>query len=122
MNFTQVATRMQNDLTKLKSSYKNGSATQDQVRTELGIISEFVKLQTAILQTRIVERKLRTNLNQNLLPPAPVETELILCPDKKDMAISRVACLDYSGTAENMETCGSCPNYKETRRLLVPKD
>jgi len=49
-----------------------------------------------------------------------VELEMIKCPDKDDMLITREACLSYSGDEKNFDKCKSCENFSINRRLLCP--
>ena len=48
-----------------------------------------------------------------------IEMETVQCPDKNDKIITRNECLDYSGEAGNVSTCGSCDNFKITRKLVL---
>ncbi len=46
------------------------------------------------------------------------EVEMIKCPDKDDILITRGECLSFSGSAQNTETCKSCQQFEVTRRVI----
>jgi len=59
---------------------------------------------------------------ETVRPVVEIEMETIQCPDRNDKIITRQECFDYSGEQGNLPTCKSCPNFKITRNLILPKE
>ena len=121
MNFCEVATMLQNELIKMRTDLRAGKISAEKASMDLTIIAGIDKLQNTILKTKIMERKLKVQLRQSLLPPIDVEVDRIICHDRDGKIITRADCLSFSGDSANMESCRSCENFKYTRELLLPE-
>jgi len=108
-----------------------GKITPEQVRTKLSIFKAthdraklYLDLFIATGQPHLVENRLHSlNLiskGELIQAPSEIELEMIICPDKNDMGITRQECLSFSGAEVNHENCKSCNHYGITRKLLLP--
>ena len=108
-----------------------GKLSSEQVNTLVALYSQSEKRTRLIYQVECLRAKygakyqnhmMKTNLIGNGtvidLSPEEIEEEKILCPHK-DVHVTRSECLDFSGTAENMDTCAGCDEGIANKRLLV---
>ena len=111
--------------------YRAGKLPDDQINTLIALYSQSEKRMRLMLQAmgmaakhgkNTFNRMIKTNLIGNGtvidLSPEEIEEEKILCP-LKDKYMTRSECLDYSGSAEHMDSCQGCEEGIANKRLLV---
>ena len=120
------------ELRQMVKDVNVGKLTTEEVRTKLNIYKETHKRARLILDVYIacssphlVEKRLHSLnlLSQGELVQSPgdIELELVMCPDQ-DKAVTREACLDFSGDSKNIKNCQSCENFGITRKVLARVD
>ena len=111
--------------------FRAGKLTEEKVHTLIAMYSQTEKRMRLYLQIMGIAAKngkkhLNTMMKSNLigngimidLSPEEIEEEKILCP-LKDKYMTRSECLDYSGSAEHMDSCQGCEEGIANKRLLI---
>lgn len=116
------------ELRQMVKDIDSGKITTEQARLKLKVYNETHKRAKFILDVyvacnapHLVEKRLHSlNLlskGELVQSTAELELEMIMCPDC-DKAITREACLDFSGDSKNLKNCQSCENFGITRKML----
>ena len=119
MKFIKTCESIFNEIQQLRRDLLSGKITSEVYALQMGGISQLEKQQKHMLTGTIAEHRLKkaipVDLNRGTVE---IEEERFECVDR-NMIITRSNCLDYSGSADNIDSCRSCNNYKITRKLLI---
>ena len=116
------------ELKDLRTKVVSGTTSLKQAASEIAIFNQVAKreqlLYNILSLTMKHGKKVQTYVHQtNLIGVGTaVEThgeEILSCPEMGGICINREECLDYSGSAENIDDCEKCINFDISRKQLL---
>ena len=116
MNLLERVVATRNQLETIEHEYSQGKITGEDLKQLLKIYLLKVKAEDNIIKVGMNLKRVKRATN-DLIGPVCADNEMIACPDNDGKFISRVMCLEYSGT--HTDKCLSCKNFGTTKKLLI---
>lgn len=116
MDFLKTCESVFDEIQQMRRNVLAGKLSPESYALQLGGLSLMEKQQKLMIAAIAIEYKTKQRIPVNLKSLGDPEDETIDCPDQ-ETKITLSACLDYSGSHES---CKNCPNFKRSRRLLLP--
>lgn len=118
------------ELRGLGTKILNGEIDNDKAKVLLGVYNQTAKRENMLIQMAITTEKYGKDKswkklnNMNLMNDKGVicaedaTTDLMKCPKRGDLIITREDCLDYSGTESHINACQQCEQFSTTRKQI----
>jgi len=122
MDLISLSQSLINEIQGMRYDIKSGKISNIQYAAQLTGIAQIEKQQKLILQTTIIQEKIKRPIGGRYKKLKDAQTEKIKCKNQQNKKITRSECLDFSGESGNYEKCCDCPEFKYTRDLLIPEN
>jgi len=121
------------ELRKLGSMIINGEIDNDKARCLLGVYNQTAKRENMLIQVVLHSGKagkknndIRMLNSMNVIDQEcaiecgiEASVQKVKCPEQGGRLVSREDCLDYSGTARNIDSCQKCEQFDITRKYCL---